>query len=897
MICGRCKRNNPKNVNHCIYCGAPLRQNIVHRNINRNNANRSHNNNKIDSADKMIIALIIALIVVLVSIAGVYAYKQNHRKSTFRSGGGGMIVSNQQLPSDNDDMPVTLDGDDPDVEIYSFNTDTYDILVGNTKEVKFTAEIFANVELSDTDVSVTDTDGVRVGYMNDSGINGDIAAGDGIYTLVAEMYSETRKTIEYQARVKSVVSHSVELCFYTDITAEDLNICQNIINRVHGLNDLSAIKQFLAHEVSIEYFLVSPDNQFVQYKMKSGILCVWEAAGQESDNQFKSCGQSVNDIERFASELDYGPISDQISQMNITRAGANGDVCVIRPFRGTQFTYDDFSDAGGLLANALDGQMSVFDDENAGMDKFKTFGDYGVLMIDSHGTLSSRNNASWEIINTDPYMLTGETFESSQAITSADFQSERVVICSANNILNGSVNGGIVAVGAKFFDRYYTDHSLDGLTAFLGTCYSMYNDTIADVLIKKGAEVVYGYSNSVSVDYCNKTMREMMLNQLIVNQSTARQAFTNTQQICGASDPLSSPNKICKLCMKGNDSFKLVSERKKGIIAGSVKDASSGSAINRALVRIYKDSHLTESIRTDENGYYSVKVPADNDYVVKISYAHYKTAKASANVSEDITTYIETFLMLNNGINSGFANGTITNAITGEEVDDVLIKMRASWNNKSGAVVHTTSTNENGYYEISYSPGFYTIEYSKDGFITGYKNIIIGIIDFVAQNAAISPELPDDGTFRIVLSWSSIPKDLDSHLTGPTVEGNRFHLYYKYANTSNRNENMDYYQLDLDNTDIISKPNIPETTTIVTQLDGVYRYSVHDYTNRGNSSSEAMSQSNATVNVYKGSVLVATYHVPPNVKGSIWTVFELSGNEIVPINKIGNGYEDDMDLF
>jgi len=122
-------------------------------------------------------------------------------------------------------------------------------------------------------------------------------------------------------------------------------------------------------------------------------------------------------------------------------------------------------------------------------------------------------------------------------------------------------------------------------------------------------------------------------------------------------------------------------------------------------------------------------------------------------------------------------------------------------------------------------------------------------------------------------------------------------LYYRFAESANSNTNSDHYSLDLDNTDIVSHPNTPETTTIVKQLDGVYRYSVHDYTNSGSASSDALSKSNATVNVYKGSILVATFHVPTDQKGSIWTVFELSGNQIKPINKFGNGNDSNINNF
>lgn len=873
MKCKRCGRENPANVTRCMYCNTPFYGQYSNHNMHQKRKvyNQNGANNKTDNT---ILGIIIALVIIFVTLVGVSAFKNlaPHRKGFRSSGGGGAILNVNRPSQPSNEAPVSIDGEDPDAEIYSFNTDTYEILVGTTKTVKFTAEIFVNVELEENAVSVVGESGSVLGYMKDTGADGDAVADDGIYTLVTELTSDTRKANSYQAKVKNAVSNAIEIYFYTEITAEDYNICQNVINRVAELNEIESIKQYLAGETNVESHSVLADRDIVQYKMKSGITCVWEKRTiSNDDTQIKGVGNSNFDVEPF---LDYTPIRNQVSQVNVSRVHADGDVCVIRPFRGTQFRYDDFLDAGNVLANVLDGNVGKFDDGNANTEIFKSFGKYGVVLVDSHGTLSGEN----------PYMLTGSMMKLSQAYSSADWQAERIIVCSSNEDVAGNV-----AVGAKFFDRYYVDNSLNGSVFYLGTCYSMYNDSIADALIKKGAEVVYGYSRPVTVSYCNQILQELFMNQLVIGMTTARDGFNNSRQTCGNTDPYSDN---CELRMKGDDSFVLVQENRQGTIAGSVKDAATSQFISGALVRIYSNGKLIKSLRTNSSGYYSIELPV-GEYIIKINHSHYKSAKIVAVVSENITTYIETLLMLDAGLNSGYANGTVTDATTGEKVAGVNIKLRKSWNNKIGTVIKTTITNENGYYEFSHNPGIYTIEYSKEGYITGYKNIIIGIVDFEAQNAVISPEMPDDGNFRIVLSWSNMPRDLDSHLTGPTVEGDRFHLFYKYANTSYRNQHSDYYQLDLDNTDIVSKPNIPETTTIVTQLDGVYRYSVHDYTNRGDANSDAMAQSNATVNVYKGSVLVATYHVPPNVRGTIWTVFELSGDEIKPINKIGNGYEND----
>ena len=80
----------------------------------------------------------------------------------------------------------------------------------------------------------------------------------------------------------------------------------------------------------------------------------------------------------------------------------------------------------------------------------------------------------------------------------------------------------------------------------------------------------------------------------------------------------------------------------------------------------------------------------------------------------------------------------------------------------------------------------------------------------------------------------------------------------------------------------------PETTTIVKTFPGVYRYSVHDFTNRVATSSTALANSGAYVAVYRGSSLWRTFNVPSGM-GTLWTVFEYANGVITPINSMSNG--------
>ena len=85
--------------------------------------------------------------------------------------------------------------------------------------------------------------------------------------------------------------------------------------------------------------------------------------------------------------------------------------------------------------------------------------------------------------------------------------------------------------------------------------------------------------------------------------------------------------------------------------------------------------------------------------------------------------------------------------------------------------------------------------------------------------------------------------------------------YYVYGSNDN-------VTLDRDDQD---GPPGTETITITNVRDGSYSYSVHDWSNKGNSSSTKLAQSGASVNVYYNNT-TTTYNVL-NSAGTLWRVF------------------------
>ena len=202
----------------------------------------------------------------------------------------------------------------------------------------------------------------------------------------------------------------------------------------------------------------------------------------------------------------------------------------------------------------------------------------------------------------------------------------------------------------------------------------------------------------------------------------------------------------------------------------------------------------------------------------------------------------------------------------------MTLNVRSGLNHTTGTVLHTLYTDQYGQYTTSgLDAGNYTIEILDDRSgieneerytATSFNIKVLGGRTIDDQNGYVSNGLVFE-QLRVVLTWGSTPRDLDSHMVGPDGAGGKFHEYFP-----ERNDGSDT-DLDVDDTSSYG----PETITIYQEHDGTYIYAVHDYTNKGSSSSTALANSGAQVKVYRGSQLLMTYNVPTNQDGTLWTVF------------------------
>jgi hypothetical protein len=332
-----------------------------------------------------------------------------------------------------------------------------------------------------------------------------------------------------------------------------------------------------------------------------------------------------------------------------------------------------------------------------------------------------------------------------------------------------------------------------------------------------------------------------------------------------------------------------------GIIKGTVLDNAS-DALPGVSVTFAKSGTTSSVVTTVDNGTYSKTSLSSGTYTLTYTKSGFIDTTLSATLTADNETLtVATVKQFPDTCASGTISGTIKDAVSDSVVSDVSLSVRSGLNMTSGTIIKTATTDSSGNYSLSsMSAGWYTVETSKSGYITGYFNVY-ACGNQANQDASISTSI-DSGTMRIVLHWdnltTNVVKILDSHLTGTdNLSGqghtnnstNRFHLYYNsisgvdsfYYATNNFSctscsDTQKSDNVTLDNDDYDGAPGT-ETITINKVRSGTYRYSVHDFSNKGLTAPDNLSKSGATVIVYYNDT-TTTYNVP-NSAGSLWTVF------------------------
>ncbi len=205
-----------------------------------------------------------------------------------------------------------------------------------------------------------------------------------------------------------------------------------------------------------------------------------------------------------------------------------------------------------------------------------------------------------------------------------------------------------------------------------------------------------------------------------------------------------------------------------GIIKGAVLDNAS-DALSGVSVTFAKSGTTSSVVTTVDNGTYSKTSLSSGTYTLTYSKSGYLETSQSVTLTADNETLtVATVKLFSDTCASGTISGTIKDAVSDSVVSNVSLSVRSGLNMTSGTIIKTATTDSSGNYSLSsMSAGWYTIQFSKSGYITGNFNVYsCGSVG--SQDSQISTSLAT-GTMRIILHWgaNSGLTIVDSHLTGP----------------------------------------------------------------------------------------------------------------------------------
>ena len=312
-------------------------------------------------------------------------------------------------------------------------------------------------------------------------------------------------------------------------------------------------------------------------------------------------------------------------------------------------------------------------------------------------------------------------------------------------------------------------------------------------------------------------------------------------------------------------------ESKQYSVNGEVKNLAD-RAVRQGTVNLMTGNTISYTAAINSEGKYSVSDVKEGSYTLMIEAEGYITYTETVTISGDAS--LEAILT-----GETTMTGLIIDSQTGYGLAGAVVAFTWAVTKSGNGVASDTTlanadfvftTDESGIIEMVGMPyGIFDVVVRANGFTTRLLyniNVTPGYFE-LPQITLVQQVL--EGSVRIVLNWGENPWDLDSHLTGPMEDGTRFHMYYM-----NQEPAGSLVNLDVDDTDSYG----PETTTLLTLRDGIYRFSIFNYSEQSIEGGSGIYTSPAIVEVYNSEGLVRSYTAPAFTAGSgnTWRVFELN---------------------
>ena len=401
----------------------------------------------------------------------------------------------------------------------NFKADISDILLSQEQTVTFTV----HVQQPGATVTLYDDTGTEISEMFDDGTHGDKVPEDGTYTVQQTLMSDDFKNVDYYAASGAGKSKPYRVCFYRDLTAEEMDGFRSIMTDMSAISDFDKAAAYVKANENIVSYTIDEALQTVLYRTAYHCTGFWQPLENEEEAEWQGRGKYALSTP-FIHPDSIRKARKMVRYLNFTPTHPNHkDIIVLQPYLNApinRLSSTTFQQAGELLGEALHSNVTVVSDEAVSMEQMKQLAGYGVVLINSHGCVSSQ-------VEGVPIVCIGEFFyretDAEDARYSADLAAERIV---------GTVDFH-VAITPEFISHYYDYGDFAESMWYVGSCDSMTKLSFASALSDKGAAAVVGHVNSVHTRVNEKTMFEVMINSLLLSGDDLLNTMKEVKRIYG----------------------------------------------------------------------------------------------------------------------------------------------------------------------------------------------------------------------------------------------------------------------------------------------------------------------------------------------------------------------------
>lgn len=332
------------------------------------------------------------------------------------------------------------------------------------------------------------------------------------FTAALTLKSDIREIRTYSAALEDDCSNEIHVSFWQAESEAETAQIEALLDRVQSvyLENAPAVEptaeELLTAASATREVLEDAINQGIvaDYSVDSTGYTVSFTNGVTRILELFSCENmwSTNTVDMDEAIMDYFPDSVSFSEKR--------KIALLQPYY-SEDSCTEMEEACRYITENYYDNFELIVLRNVTIETLKHLDDFDIVVWEGHGGYSKGHSS--------PFL----------SIPAEDPPVEDGVIVYGGDHTKAYLT-------SDFFDTYYDAGDLDGMLFYIGACCSAQGSELSDVLMRKGASMVVGFSANIAVDY-NHSFAQAFFQSLLAGDG--KSAFQAAKNSAGSRDPYS----------------------------------------------------------------------------------------------------------------------------------------------------------------------------------------------------------------------------------------------------------------------------------------------------------------------------------------------------------------------